>query len=266
MQSDNRPIGIFDSGIGGLTVFKAIREALPKESLIYLGDTARLPYGTKSEETVTRYAIQNANFLIKRDVKAIVVACNTASAYALSKLRSTVGVPVLGVVEPGSKEGTKATKNKRIGVIATAATVESRAYHVAIQNIDPEIVVQSKSCGLFVPIVEEGMEESHIARLAVEEYLRELCDSGIDTLVLGCTHYPLLKGMISEMFGEKIMLVDSAFATARELNEMFVSGKLLSSECETSDVICVTDLTTHFEMVAKRLLGKPHQKLTKVDL
>jgi len=212
-MSDLRPIGMFDSGIGGLTALREIHKLLPEESIVYLGDTARVPYGTKSSDTVIRYSLNNARFLEKMDVKAIVVACNTASSYALPALAKAYDLPILGVVEGGVRAAVAETHG-RIGVIGTEATIRSNAYKNAIVSALPDAQVVSKACPLFVALVEEGWTENDVARAVAHEYLDDLREK-IDTLVLGCTHYPLLKNTIALTLGDGVRLIDSAHETAR---------------------------------------------------
>ncbi len=210
-------IGVFDSGIGGLTVLKEIISILPKEDTIYLGDTARVPYGIKSADTVIRYSLENARFLLSKNIKLLVVACNTASAVALPALREKCSLPIIGVMEPGARKAIRSTRQKRVGVIGTERTVNSKAYLTSIKGIDPGIEVISQACPLFVPLVEEGWTDNDIASLTAKRYLQTLKDANIDTLILGCTHYPLLKGVIREVLGDEVILVDSAEETAMEI-------------------------------------------------
>ena len=210
------PIGVFDSGIGGLTVVRALLEQLPGEQLIYFGDTARVPYGPKSPETVRRYSLQIAEWLQSQDVKAIVIACNTATAHALDALRESLTIPVVGVVEPGARAAMQRSQQKVIGVIGTAGTIASGAYERAIHRLAPEATVHATACPLFVPLVEEGWTDHQATRLIAAEYLEPMRDAGVDTLVLGCTHYPLLAPVIAEVMGSNVVLIDSAEETARE--------------------------------------------------
>ena len=216
----NRPIGVFDSGVGGLTVAREIMRQLPNERIVYFGDTARVPYGNKSKETVTKYSGQIVRFLQTQDVKAIVVACNTASAYALDELEKEVDVPIIGVVKPGAKTAIKATKNGKVGVIATEATIGSGIYSRYINEIDSNITVLSKACPLFVPLVEEGLWEDPVTDEIAERYLAELIDVGIDTLILGCTHYPMIRSTLGRIMGDGVTLVNPAYETARELKQL----------------------------------------------
>src|SRR5213078_2266237 len=206
------PIGVFDSGVGGLTVFREINRALPHESLIYLGDSARVPYGTKSPQTVTRYTLEAAHHLVQRGIKMLVVACNTATAAALPALKESLSIPVIGVVEPGARAAVGKTRG-RVGVIATKGTVKSRAYTNAIKRIDPKIEVIEAAAPLFVPLAEEGWANTHVAREIAGVYLEPLIEARIDTLVLGCTHYPILRGTIESVIGANVAIVDSAETT-----------------------------------------------------
>ncbi len=255
MARTERPIGIFDSGIGGLTVFEAVRKRLPGESLVYLGDSARVPYGTKSAETVIRYSLENAAFLEGKGVKAIVVACNTASALALPALSQKFDLPVLGVVNPGAKEAMAATKRRTIGVIGTSATIASDAYARALKELDSNVRVVSQACPLFVPLVEEGWTDNDVARAAAKHYLSDMHNEGIDVLILGCTHYPLLKPLIRETVGDAITLVDSAEATASALEALLGrEGTRNKTSSKATYQIYVTDIPARFETVARRFL------------
>ncbi len=220
---EKNPIGIFDSGLGGLTVLREIIKLLPKEDFIYFGDSKRAPYGTKSRETITNFAFQDVRFLLSQGVKALVVACNTISSNSIDEIRESFDVPVVEVIGPGSRTGALATRNGRVAVIGTQATVSSGAYMRKLHEINNEIKVIQKSCPLFVPIVEEGrhMWNSDIARLAAEMYLEEILDSGSDVLILGCTHYPLLKDTLEKVINNRMVIVDSAGSTAVELSSMF---------------------------------------------
>ena len=251
MASD-QAIGIFDSGVGGLTVLKAIASRLPEEDLIYLGDTARVPYGTKSPETVRRYALDAAGFLVERGVKMLVVACNTASAVALDLLSEKYDLPVIGVIEPGANRARALTRTGRIGVIGTEGTVKSGAYTRAIHALDQSLDVVSVACPLFVPLAEEGWAEHAIAALAAGEYLAPIRDE-IDTLVLGCTHYPLLKNTLQAVLGDAIQLVDSAEETARVVSEQ--TGVRTGTDRKRQISFFVTDVPTRFERVGKAFLG-----------
>ena len=259
MDSRQRPLGIFDSGIGGLTVLKEIMEVLPDEDTVYLGDTARVPYGTKSGPTVRRYAVENAGFLLKHGIKLLIVACNTASAYALDELKERLDIPVIGVILPGARMAASVSRNKRVGVIGTEGTIKSGAYFDAIKNIDPEVTVFSKACPLFVPLAEEGWTEGEVARLVTEEYLKEIKGEGVDVVLLGCTHYPLLKKVIAGVMGEGVKLIDSAYATAIEVKNLLSQKGLLREKGEDGRKplrkFFVTDSPERFLKVGKRFLS-----------
>ena len=225
----NRPIGVFDSGVGGLTVAREIMRQLPNERIVYFGDTARVPYGNKSPETITRFSRQIVRFLQMQDVKAIVVACNSASACAVSELEKEVELPIIDVVRPGAKTAIGATKNDKIGVIATEATIGSGIYSRYIKENDSDAMVLSKACPLFVPLVEEGLWEDPVTDEIAGRYLAELIDVGIDTLILGCTHYPIIRSTIGRIMGDGVTLVNPAYETARELKQL-LQEKGLESE------------------------------------
>ncbi len=261
------PIGIFDSGIGGLTVLKQILLQLPDESTLYLGDTARVPYGIRSPETVTRYSFENARFLFSKGIKILVVACNTVSSVSLEAIKKTVSVPVVGVIEPGAKAAVSSTKNKRVGVIGTDATIQSDSYADAIKRIDGSVEVFGLSCPLFVPLVEEGWTEGEIVEMTAERYLKNIKDKGIDTLVLGCTHYPLLKDVLSKIMGEKVRLIDSAIETAMEIKTILGNFSLLKED--SRNVIrefYVTDSPQRFISVGERFLGRKIDYIQKIEL
>ena len=266
---DGKPIGVFDSGIGGLTVVRALRRALPAEPLVYLGDTARLPYGNKSPETVRRYSRTNVSFLLGREVKLVLIACNTASALALPELAGELPVPVLGAVEPGARAAARATRSRRIGVIGTLGTVKSEAYVRAIQAIGDFEVVQH-ACPLLVPLAEEGWTDDPLTVAIAERYLTELCakQRDLDTLVLGCTHYPILKPALAQaaakVFGRPLTLVDSADAMAAEAAAVLAQRGALASgagglACFVTDHARITDL-------APRFLGEDPGPVAVVDL
>jgi glutamate racemase len=261
-------IGLFDSGIGGLTVFQALREALPaSERLIYLGDTARVPYGTKSDETVARYALEGARFLERRGIKALVVACNTMSAVALPDLQRALPLPVVGVIGPGAEAACRVTRRQAIGVIGTAATIKSGAYARAIAHHLASARVVSRACPLFVPLAEEGWVDNEVARATATAYLTDLRREGIDTLVLGCTHYPLLKKVIGEAIGPGVTLVDSAQATAAVTRDRLREKGLLSSDGPGGeDHFFVTDSSDRFREVGSRFLGGRLERLELVDI
>jgi glutamate racemase len=260
-----KPIGIFDSGIGGLTVFKEIRRALPEEGLIYLGDTARVPYGTKSPATVIRYALEDTAFLMKHDVKMVVVACNTASAFGLEIIKERFALPVVGVVEPGARAAASVSRGV-IGVIGTEGTIHSEAYLKAIRQLNPSLTVLSQACPLFVPLVEEGWIDNEIAAMVTEHYLADLRRNEIDTLVLGCTHYPLLKQTIRRVMGDQVLIIDSAEAACAEVISILERNGLRQRRGWGQAHIYVTDLPHRFERVGKLFLGGDLPPVDQVNL
>lgn len=254
---NRRPIGVFDSGIGGLTVVRELMRQLPHESLIYFGDTARVPYGNKSPETVRRFSREILGFLVERDVKLVVVACNTASAHALEELQRLATVPVEGVIEPGARAGVAASRSGRIGVIGTAGTILSGAYERAIRAADGKVDVTARACPLFVPLVEEGWLDHPASRLIAEEYLAPLREHRIDTLVLGCTHYPLLKPLIADVLGPSITLIDSAEQTAAAVSRELAASTLHAPTTQSGRVhFVVSDAPQQFVKVGQRFLGE----------
>jgi glutamate racemase len=266
-------IGVFDSGIGGLTVYQALRRALPPSArLVYLGDTARVPYGTRGDETVVRYAVEGARFLLRRGVEALVVACNTMSAVALPALEQVLPGAVLGVLEPGVEAACRATRSGAIGVIGTSATIKSGAYPRAIRRRRPEARVVDRACPLFVPLAEEGWIDNDVARATAKAYLSEFAAAGgIDTLVLGCTHYPLLRGVIQETVGPRVTLVDSAEETARAARGLWEreprpGGTEPGDAGSAEDHFYVTDSSERFREVGARFLGRPLGRLEQVTL
>ena len=258
-------IGLFDSGVGGLTVCKEIIRQLPGENLIYLGDTARVPYGTKSAGTVERYALEAAGFLVDRGIKLLVVACNTASAVALPALRARFQLPVIGVIEPGARR-TVGSRNRRIGVIGTEGTISSGRYEEAICALLPEATVFTAACPLFVPLAEEGWADHEVARLACREYLQPLIEAQIDTLVLGCTHYPLLRNTLQQVLGPEIVLVDSAEETADCVAKLFRDQGLARPEHGGQRDFYVTDVPTRFERVGRAFLGRELLRVEQVQI
>ena len=224
------PIGVFDSGVGGLTVAREIMRQIPNERIVYFGDTARVPYGGKSKEIVTKYSQQIVRFLRTQDVKAIVIACNTASAYALEEIKKEIDIPIIGVVKPGAVTATKATRNGKIGVIATEGTINSQIYTQYIKDLKQDAEVLGKACPLFVPLVEEGLLEDPVTDEIAQRYLSVLIDSGIDTLILGCTHYPLIRSTVGRVMGEKVTLVNPAYETALELKRLLIEKEMLQEE------------------------------------
>ncbi len=267
MKDASRPIGIFDSGIGGLTVLKEVAKQMPFEDIVYLGDTARVPYGIRSEETVIRYAIENTEFLLTLDIKMIIVACNTVSAVGLNHVAEIADVPVVGVIKPGAEAAVRTSKNMKIGVIGTEATVQSSAYYREIKTLAPHAEVFAKACPLFVPLVEEGWTEGEIATLVVKEYLKGLRDTGIDTLVLGCTHYPLLKSTINSVMGDRVALIDSAVETAKVSKYLLEDKGLLRRENPNPyRRFYVTDSPERFRHLGERFLGSPLEWIKKIEL
>jgi glutamate racemase len=250
-----QPIGVFDSGIGGLTVLRELLVRLPGESFVYFGDTARVPYGNKSADTVRRFSRENVHLLLDRNVKMVVVACNTASSHALPMLESEFDVPIVGVIEPGVRAAVQASRSGRIGVIGTAATVRSNAYPSKIQAALPAAAVVSQACPLFVPLVEEGWVDGPLTRMVVAEYLKVYQGTGIDTLVLGCTHYPLLKGVIGDVVGPDVVLVDSAVETAREVERVLAERGMAGSGGGNFHIV-LSDTSPAFEGLATRCLGR----------
>ena len=254
----SRPIGVFDSGIGGLTVVAEIARQLPNEEIVYFGDTARLPYGPKSKETVTQFAVQDTEFLLGHGVKMVVVACNTASSLAIDKLSARYDLPIIGVIAPGALAAVSSTLTGKVGVIGTEGTIASHAYLREIRKLDREIVVLEKSCPLFVPLAEEGWTEREVTLVIAHEYLIPLRDAGIDVVVLGCTHYPILKGTIGKVFGPGVRLIDSAEETAREVAErLSVLGLARAIESRPAHRFFVSDVPHRFREQAERFLGAP---------
>src|SRR5438128_5438897 len=245
-MADEGAIGIFDSGVGGLTVLHAMLGALPHEDLVYLGDTGRYPYGTKSAETVTRYSIENVDFLIAKGIKLLVVACNTASSVALEALAARYPVPVVGVIEPGARAAAARTRNGRVGVIGTEATIASGAYTTALRAVKPGLQIYTRPCPLPVALADEGWGEGPIPQSVVETYLVTLQKSGIDTLVLGCTHYPLLKAVIAGVLGQRVALVDSAEETARAVAALLAARGLARRGGTGSTRYLLTDVPDRF--------------------
>lgn len=275
--SSDLPIGIFDSGVGGLTVYRALHVALPDERFVYLGDTARIPYGTKSLATVERYAVENSRFLDKHGIKLLVVACNTASALALPAIRKTVSTDVIGVIEPGAQAAVAASQTKRIGVIATEATVQSGAYRKAIAELAPSAQVIEIACPLFVSLAEEGWADSNESRSIAAHYLTKIVRQDVDTLVMGCTHYPILRRVIQETMGEEVRLIDSGEAAALYVASLLETKDLarrgvVDNEgrerklCDDLDHFYVTDAAARFARVAERFLGTAPAVLEAVEV
>jgi glutamate racemase len=258
-------IGVFDSGVGGLTVVRALMEGMPFEDIIYFGDTARVPYGVKSDETIRRYATQITEFLLHQEVKALIVACNTMSAVAYGVIEDLSPVPLLGVVDAGARGAVAVTKNKRVGIIGTPATINSNTYVKAIRKYDPEIEIFSQACPLFVPLAEEGWLDHAVTRLTAREYLNPVVAHNIDTLVLGCTHYPLLKPVIQEVLGGNIQLVDSAQAIREQAHKLLGEHNLLNQHPRSPEYrFYVTDVPLRFKEIGERFLGRALTDVTVV--
>ncbi|HEX2788272.1 MAG TPA: glutamate racemase [Ignavibacteria bacterium] len=265
--SPKNPIGIFDSGIGGLTVAKAVFEQLPSENIIYLGDTARLPYGTKSRETIILYSIECVKFLLKKKVKMIVVACNTASSVALPFISKITKIPVIGVIEPGSKAASENTRNNKIGVIGTLGTVKSKAYDKFIQRYNKKADIKSQACSLFVQLAEDGWTDNKIAEMVANEYLADFKKSKIDTVILGCTHYPVLKNTISKVLGKNIKLIDSGNEAAKEVKKILEKTNIQNPSKKIGyHKFYVTDFPNKFKEISERFLGKNIRDVKKIKL
>ena len=265
--TSSKAIGIFDSGVGGLSVFREVRKLLPNEDIVYLGDTARVPYGTKSQETVLKYTIQNSLFLLDQGVKAIVIACNTASAYGLDSLKGYYKVPVLGVVEPGARSVVAHTKNKKVGVIGTEGTIRSGAYTKAIHTIDSSIEVFSNACPLLVPLAEEGWFKGEVVEKILQTYLQSFKEKELDSLILGCTHYPLFKEAIASVLGPSVSLIDSAVETAQVLKSILdVTGLVTEKKTPGSDLFYATDAAERMKRVGEMFLGRPMAEVLKVEV
>jgi len=260
-----KPIGVFDSGVGGLTVVRELIRQLPQEEIVYFGDTARVPYGIKSKETVIRFSIENILFLLKQDVKLICVACNTVSSLALPAIKGHFKVPIVGVITPGVREAVYATKNKRIGVIGTKGTIKSAAYEKEIKQLDRRIKVIAVACPLFVPFVEEGWLSGKVVLEVARGYLQPLKKSGVDTVILGCTHYPLLKPVIRKILGPNVTLIDSAKQVAIEVKNILASEGLLNKGQRGKNRFYVSDNPEWFSALAARFLGKKAKNISRVN-
>jgi len=260
------PIGVFDSGIGGLTVVRALRRRLPNESVVYFGDPARFPYGTKSADTIIRFAVEDAGFLLNRGVKLVIVACHSASSAALPELERRLPVPVLGVVEPGARAAVRMTKSNRIGVIGTSATIGSGAYEQAIRRLKRDVEIIAKPTPLFVPLAEEGWLDNEVAEAAARSYLAGLADEGVDTLLLGCTHFPLLAGVIGRVLGPTVRLVDSSEETAAAAAELLVGRGLLNPGGAGRCRFYLSDLAPNFQTVGERFLGEPMGEVMRASV
>ena len=261
-----KPIGVFDSGVGGLTVVKELIAQLPGEDLIYFGDTARVPYGIKSQETVIKFSIENILFLLKQDVKLICVACNTVSSFALPVIKNHFKIPIVGVITPAVREAVYATQNKRIGVIGTRGTIRSRAYENEIKALDPKIKVTALSCPLFVPFAEEGLLDGNAVLEVARNYLKPLKEAKVDTVILGCTHYPLLKPVIKKVLGPEVKLIDSAKQVAMEVKRILSAENILSRSRKGKRRFYVSDNPEWFTGLAKSFLGEPIKGAKKVSV
>ncbi|MBI5629648.1 MAG: glutamate racemase [Elusimicrobia bacterium] len=250
-----RPIGIFDSGLGGLTVFQALSRRMPHENLVYFGDTARVPYGSKSREAVTRYSLQVAEFLAGRGIKVLVVACNTSSALALEAIKRRLSIPVLGVIEPGARAAARATRRGTVGIIGTEATIASGAYERALKARSPRVKAVSRACPLFVPLVEEGWWAHPVAEAVAREYLGSLKRARVDSVILGCTHYPLLKNILGQVLGPRVNLIDSAEQTALETENLLENLNLRKKTGKAARAFYVSDSPERFLKLSRRLLG-----------
>ena len=263
------PVGVVDSGVGGLTVAREIMRNLPSEKIVYFGDTARVPYGSKSKETVIRYSRQIIRFLQEQQVKAIVVACNTASAFALDTVRDEFDIPIIGVIESGAKVAAARTRNKRVGIIGTVGTVGSGIHAQYLKKVDPGITVFGKACPLFVPLVEEGWLHDPVTVEVASRYLKELQDKDVDTLILGCTHYPLIRSTIRQVMGEEVCLVNPAYETALELGKLLEEQGLSSTGTEQKEFpyrFYVSDLADEFKEFANSILPYDVEMTKKIDI
>ncbi len=266
-MADNRPIGVFDSGLGGLTVVKALQNLLPSESIMYLGDTARVPYGNKSKKLIESYSTQITTFLSEKGCKAIVVACNTASSQALDVLQDEFSIPVIGVIQPGARMAVNTSENGHIGVIGTVATIESNAYQNALEEHNKNIIVLNQPCPLFVPLVEEGWITGDVPKLVADTYLKGMNADGVDTIILGCTHYPLLKDIIQSSATNGTGLIDSAEAVAMEVERVLSNNDLFAENKTAGSLDCyVTDVPLRFEGLARQFLGSNIEHVSTISL
>ncbi len=260
---NTRAIGIFDSGLGGLTILKAICRVLPKENLIYFGDTVNMPYGAKSKKAVTRYSLAIAKFLEQQHVKLIIIACNTASALALPQLQKQISVPIIGVINPGARAAAKATRNGKVAVIATEATVQSKAYLRALMRLQPKLHIIQQACPILAPLIEEGWVHKAAGQLIIGNYLKKIAKSGCDTVILGCTHYPVIKHFIARQLGKQVRLVDSADVLAAEVKKQLTEQNQLNTRGHGRLKIYASDDPLRFKRLAKHILGR---ELSKVSL
>lgn len=252
---DKRPIGIFDSGVGGLTVVRQVIKTMPNEDTVYFGDTARVPYGSKSKETVTEFSKQIMRFLLKQNVKAVIIACNTVSSNSYEDLKSCFDIPIIEVVGPGVESCVGVTKNNKVGVIGTEATIKSHAYEKGLKAAKPGIEVYQKACPLFVPLAEEGLVDNSIARLTAEHYLKELKEKGVDSLILGCTHYPILKKTIGEYMGDDVCIVDPAKETAHKMRNYLANRNMAGDERCGNHIFYCSDNCEKFNEICNNNLG-----------
>lgn len=270
--NNNEAIGIFDSGVGGLTVYKEVDRLLPYEKIVYFGDVGRTPYGGRSKEIIIQFTQQDVHFLIEQKVKFIICACNSASATALNEIKDNYNIEMIGVIEPGAKAAVEKTKNGKIGIIGTNATISSNSYAKFIHSLDPKLKVFSLACPLFVPLAEEGYIEKEATYLIAKDYLQTMKDVEIDTLILGCTHYPLLKDVISDVMGDKVTLIDSGHETAKVAFKRLADLSLLNSDASQKPAATgerkffVSDVPTKFSAVANRFLGREVTNITRVDI
>jgi glutamate racemase len=266
-MNKTNPIGFFDSGIGGLTVVKSFMQLMPNENIVYFGDTARVPYGSKSNDTVIEYSIQAANFLLRKNIKLLVVACNTVSATALNELRKFLTIPVIGMIEPGAKYALNESKSKRIGVIGTRATINNKAYAHELRKLNPKVKVYEKACPLFVPLAEEGWTDHKATALIAKEYLEEMKEYKIDSMVLGCTHYPILFDVIQKAVGKSVKLIDSGTPAARLVEDQLNGRGLRNQSVHHGQAeFYVSDVPTKFREVAEKFLGRKIVNINKVEL
>ena len=261
-----KPIGIFDSGIGGLTVVKQLMHMLPNEQLIYFGDTARIPYGTKSKRLIERYAMEDAYFLLQYDIKALVVACNTASSLAMDVLLQNLDIPVVGVVIPGAQAAVDLSRNNKIGVVGTMATINSNSYTSEIHKRSQDVTVLGQPCPLLVPLVEEGWLDDNVTVMTLKKYLSDMMREKVDTLILGCTHYPLLENTIQKIVGNTVKLIDSGKETAKAVKQLLIDTNLLNQSGKIGlDKFYVSDIPMKFEEIGSRFLGKKLDNVERVD-
>ncbi|MBT5405477.1 MAG: glutamate racemase [Candidatus Marinimicrobia bacterium] len=266
-NSNSRPIGIFDSGVGGLTVLNALKKQLPFENMIYVGDTARVPYGNKSEKLIQQYAREICDLLISLDCKMIVIACNTASSLALTYLRSSYALPIEGVIEPGVEEAIKHSRNKHIGVLGTHATIRSNVYESKLKKLNPDLMVTNQACPLFVPLAEEGWVDGEIPEKIAKYYLNPLVKNKVDTVILGCTHYPILKATITNILPKNVHLIDSAEVVAQKVKQILAQNKFATESKTKGHLEClVTDMPNQFSLVADRFVDFAIGEIKAIEL